>query len=349
MFRHASAIRIFSTATASFLLALPGSLIADPKYDFESTAASILAGHTEGTMIVDGLPLMITAGLLSSTGDFVSGGAGATLAVVPPGTIAAFPEAGGLGVDSSIDPGASMPNAVTCPAGSPNHCTNQEGLGFDFDPDFVPTTLTLRTFGNVTGVHVFTAEAGGGPTRVPRSSRYSSGAGAEVIIGLIPGITSLSLKIATGTDPALFVASIGGRRAVPIDIEPRSCPSSLKLKGRTRVALLGTQEFDASQVDVASIRLAGVSPLRSSLRDSATPSRPFFGKSDPSDCTNDGRDGFLDLGLMFDAREIAVAIEDDIGRNVQDSEVFSLILEGELFDGTSIIGEDVIVVKKRGR
>ena len=52
---------------------------------------------------------------------------------------------------------------------------------------------------------------------------------------------------------------------------------------------------------------------------------------------------------MFDAREIAVAIEDDIGRNVQDSEVFSLILEGELFDGTSIIGEDVIVVKKRGR
>jgi len=115
-----------------------------------------------------------------------------------------------------------------------------------------------------------------------------------------------------------------------------------------RAAILGTDDFDATQVDPASVRLEGVAPFRSNLKDVATPFEPFTGKTDASDCTDAGPDGYLDLTLKFDRPDIVEAIELNLGREVEDGETLILTLEGVLFDGTPIVGEDVVVIKKRG-
>jgi hypothetical protein len=60
---------------------------------------------------------------------------------------------------------------------------------------------------------------------------------------------------------------------VPFDIKPESCPNPLNTKsqGVLPVAILGTADFDVNTIDAASIRLAGVAPVRSTVEDVATP------------------------------------------------------------------------------
>jgi hypothetical protein len=113
------------------------------------------------------------------------------------------------------------------------------------------------------------------------------------------------------------------------------------------VAIVGTEDFDVTQVDPASVQLAGVVPLRYALEDVATPFEPFTGKEDALDCTEEGPDGYLDLTLKFDTQEIVEAIGE-----VEDGEVIVLTLTGNLqeeFGGTPIKGEDVVVILKKGK
>jgi hypothetical protein len=60
---------------------------------------------------------------------------------------------------------------------------------------------------------------------------------------------------------------------VDVDIKPGSCPNPLnvKSKGVLPVAILGTEDFDVGMIDPTSIMLAGVSAIRSSYEDVATP------------------------------------------------------------------------------
>lgn len=69
----------------------------------------------------------------------------------------------------------------------------------------------------------------------------------------------------------------------------------------------------------------------------------------PSDCTDEGADGFLDLTFRFDTQEVVQAIEAALGREVDDGEALVLTLEGRLFDGTPIASQDVVVILNRGR
>lgn len=131
---------------------------------------------------------------------------------------------------------------------------------------------------------------------------------------------------------------------VPVDIKPGSCPNPLNVKSRgvLPVAILGTDTFDVTQVDITTIELEGVKPIHSSLEDVATPFEPFIGKNEASDCNSDGPDGFLDLTLKFDTQEIVAALG-----SVTDGEVRALTLTAKLkpeFGGRSIIGEDVVVI-----
>jgi len=134
---------------------------------------------------------------------------------------------------------------------------------------------------------------------------------------------------------------------VPVDVHPTSCrnPFNVGKGGVTPVAILGTADFDVTQVDPASVVLAEVAPLRWAYEDVATPFEPFIGRVDPFDCTTEGPDGFMDLTLKFDSKELAAALG-----NVVDGEVLVLSLTGNLmeeFGGTPIIGEDVIVILKK--
>jgi len=132
---------------------------------------------------------------------------------------------------------------------------------------------------------------------------------------------------------------------VPVDIKPTSCPNPLNTNdhGRLPVAILGTNNIDVTQIDVGTIKLAGVSPLQSDLEDVATPFSPFTGKQDCNlDCTTAGPDGLLDLTLKFDAQAIIAALG-----AVTDGQCLVLKLTGNLLDGSPIKGEDVVVIRKK--
>ncbi|MEE9593535.1 MAG: hypothetical protein V3W28_08140 [Thermoplasmata archaeon] len=137
---------------------------------------------------------------------------------------------------------------------------------------------------------------------------------------------------------------------VPVDVKPGSCRNPLngKSQGMLPVAILGTEDFDVSQIDLTTVELytdlGYVVPLRWSLEDVATPFQPFVGKVDAFDCTTDGPDGFLDLTLKFSTQEIV-----DVLGEVSDGDVLVLALHGALLDGTTFEGEDVVVILKKGK
>ncbi|MFQ5932081.1 MAG: hypothetical protein ACE5MM_06720 [Nitrospiraceae bacterium] len=82
----------------------------------------------------------------------------------------------------------------------------------------------------------------------------------------------------------------------------------------------------------------------------ATPFELLTGKEDAFDCTDEGRDGFRDLTLKFDAQEVVQAIANALEEHVVDCEVLISTLIGNLreeFDGTPIEGEDVVVIRAR--
>jgi hypothetical protein len=135
---------------------------------------------------------------------------------------------------------------------------------------------------------------------------------------------------------------------VAVDIKPGSCPNPLNVRERgvLPVAILGTEDFDASQIDPASVELEGVSPLRWAWEDVATPVEPFLGKSDCcTDCSDEGPGGYSDLTLKFKAQELVAALGE-----VEDGDCLVLQLTGNLMEaygGGPFVGEDVVWVLKR--
>ena len=126
---------------------------------------------------------------------------------------------------------------------------------------------------------------------------------------------------------------------VSIDIKPGSCPNPLnvKSKGVLPVVILGTEDFDVTEV--SSALLEGVEPIRIDYDDVAT---PFEGAL--CDCHEVGPDGYLDLTLKFDTQEIVAALGD-----VEDGDVLPLTLLVTLVDGTVIEGSDCIIIRKTGK
>jgi len=113
------------------------------------------------------------------------------------------------------------------------------------------------------------------------------------------------------------------------------------------VAILGTEDLDVRDIQVNSINLMGVEPLRWSYEDVATPFEPFTGKRCAYDCNRLGGDGFPDLTLKFKRTEIVDKIMKKYG-SVRRDQVIVLKLKGKLKDGTRFYGEDVVIIKKPG-
>lgn len=123
-------------------------------------------------------------------------------------------------------------------------------------------------------------------------------------------------------------------QGVVMDIKPGSCinPLNTKSKGVLPVAVLGSQDLDATQINISTVRLEGVEPLRYSFSD----------VTGPNDCDTKTEDGFQDLKLKF-ARP---AIVDAIG-DVNDGDEVTLTLTGELYDGTAIEAQDTVRIRKK--
>ncbi|MCK5620477.1 MAG: T9SS type A sorting domain-containing protein, partial [Candidatus Krumholzibacteria bacterium] len=136
-----------------------------------------------------------------------------------------------------------------------------------------------------------------------------------------------------------------------LDIKPRSRPNPLNIKwlenldngndkpkprkgGVLPAAIVGTGCFDVTDVDVSTLRLEGIAPLRSSYEDVTQPA----GNAE-CECTGDGPDGFTDLTLKFSRQEVAGVLG-----SVEDGDVIELTITGSLMDGTSFEASDCVTI-----
>jgi hypothetical protein len=116
--------------------------------------------------------------------------------------------------------------------------------------------------------------------------------------------------------------------AVPVDIKPGSTPSpiNLKSKGVLPVAILSTEEFDATQVDVETLLFGD--PLL--IADGKLPVGALRGNIEDVD-----QDGLDDLTLKFSMRDL-------IDNEVIGAATVQGYLAGQLVDGTEIAGRDMV-------
>ncbi len=145
-----------------------------------------------------------------------------------------------------------------------------------------------------------------------------------------------------------------GEIMVSFDINPRSCPNPFNITwfedidikedkdhpkknkgGVMPAAIVGSGNFDVTEVNISTLLLEGVAPIRSSFEDVT---RPATG-GDECACTTGGPDGFMDLTLKFSRQKIAVAIGP-----AEDGDVVVLTLTGSLIDGTPFEASDCVTI-----
>ena len=103
------------------------------------------------------------------------------------------------------------------------------------------------------------------------------------------------------------------------------------------------ENFDVSKVDVETVQLEGVLPLRSSFEDVAT---PFVSVTSAPDCNELGPDGYMDLTLKFDTQAVVAALG-----QLEDGDCLVLELTGNLLGddgGTAFTAEDMVHILKKG-
>jgi len=158
------------------------------------------------------------------------------------------------------------------------------------------------------------------------------------------GLSEVYVLAPEGADPHVgydsiaieFVANLAS-----VDIHPMSCPNPINVdhNGVVPIAILGTADFDVTQIAPATVRLEGVAPLRWAYEDVSTPHERNTTVVDAYDCNTLGPDGYVDLTLKFEQQELAAALG-----TVNDQDVMVLHLTGQLQDGTPFEGDDVVII-----
>ena len=186
-----------------------------------------------------------------------------------------------------------------------------------------------------TGATVTVTELGGEQFEIENSSPAGT---PPVLIA----IRDETIVLAPGESFAVRLVS-----PVLMDIKPGSCPNPLNIKmfqnqppnanpkkgGVLPVAILGSSSFDVNDIDVSSLLLEGVAPLRHDYEDVAAPVED----GEECECTTAGPDGFEDLTLKFSKSEIAAVLG-----FVSDGDTIALTLTGELLDGTPFEASDCV-------
>lgn len=139
---------------------------------------------------------------------------------------------------------------------------------------------------------------------------------------------------------------------VVLDIKPGSCPNPLNMKvfaepaknpksnrgGVLPVAILGTISFDVSDIDVSTLLLEGVAPIRYYIEDVSEPGAD----GESCECKRAGPDGLDDLTLKFNKSEIAATLG-----NPPNGAVIPLTITGNYLDGTPFDGVDCVWILAR--
>lgn len=210
-------------------------------------------------------------------------------------------------------------------------------------PEDTPVTITLTA-----------SDAGGDALTFSVVDPPSHGS----LSGTAPDLTYMPDANFTGRDCFTFKANDGTydsniatvcitvnpthELAFYLDIKPGSCPNPLNRKSRgvLPVAVLGTEEFDVSAIDSATLLLtregveSGVLPVRATIEDVGT---PFEG--DLCDCHDSIADGFDDLALKFSTQEVVAALA--LG-SIPGGEFVQLTITGNLDSGEPFMASDCV-------
>jgi hypothetical protein len=125
---------------------------------------------------------------------------------------------------------------------------------------------------------------------------------------------------------------------VTMNVNPPSCSGTsinMKSKGVTPVVIAGSEDFDMTMIDTASIQLHGVAPVRSAIEDVTY-------------CNNSGSYGYWDLTLKFDTKDLVDAMEASAlaeGLTLENDDLPVLHLTGSLLDGTTLYADEPVSVK----
>ncbi len=221
------------------------------------------------------------------------------------------------------------------------------------DLESTPPTVLSENFGparidyNSTSTVAFSADGSllfvGGQQQIDIYDVYSDLPELRGSIPMLEGVRIYSVATLPCSAIVSRISEISDIE-VAVDIKPRNCPNRLNVrsKGVVKVAILGSDEFDATSVDPSTVRLEGASPLRWKFRDVATPYESDNMKGDCKDCTRKGRDGFLDLELKFKKQDIVAALG-----SVNNGECRVLNLTGKTYAGTTIMGDDVVLIQAK--
>jgi hypothetical protein len=216
--------------------------------------------------------------------------------------------------ESSFDP--NPPNATV-----PSNYTDGTLLLSGYFTSFRTQTNNFTAFsvGNAEGIVVWT---GGSLLEL-----WTNNVGEECP-GLFNGGTTWNSSVV----PAGYLFRHDGKLDLncydvgDLDIHPTSCPSPVNAGGNglIPVALLGSESFDISKVELSSLRLQGLEPVKIMLGDV---SQPVVDRQDECDCTTAGPDGYDDLLLKFDTQQLIGLLEP-----IQPGETRVLTLTGNLYD-----------------
>lgn len=112
---------------------------------------------------------------------------------------------------------------------------------------------------------------------------------------------------------------------------------NVKKRGALTIAICNTNDFNVNDVDVKSVKLVGVEPVRSKFVD--------------KDYCPGGEDGFVDLVFKFKNQKIVQALEEALGRELVDGEPIELDFTGNLKDAdkTALDSKLPMQVFKKGR
>ncbi|MCH8153535.1 MAG: FG-GAP repeat protein [Planctomycetes bacterium] len=136
---------------------------------------------------------------------------------------------------------------------------------------------------------------------------------------------------------------------VRLDIKPGSCPNSFNRNshGVLPVALVGTDSFDVTQVDLSSILLARADGVGGSVAPNEGPPGPHSEFEDVAtpfdgelcDCHEESGDGILDLSMKFKTDDVVASLQLN---DLPAGDLVELVVSGALLDGTAFSASDCI-------
>ena len=160
----------------------------------------------------------------------------------------------------------------------------------------------------------------------------------------VGGVSRL-LHYGTYSNNELTVLRLDNFRSVlPVDfdIHPTSWPNPINTKsgGVVPAAILGTESFDVTTIDPSTVLFEGVSPVTWAFEDVTMPAT---GQGECND-TEEGPDGFVDLTLKFDTKELVAALGE-----VNDGDALTLTISGSLLNGQSLEADDCVIIITKGK